>query len=50
MQMIMDSLVIFHGTTIPRGWERMYPNYVASGAALASENVYFTEHHAKRKV
>lgn len=25
----------------------MYPNYVASEAALASENVYFTEHHAK---
>lgn len=23
--------VIFHGCTIPRGWERMYPNYVASG-------------------
>ena len=41
--------VIFHGTTIPRGWERMYPNYVASEAALASENVYFTEHHAKKE-
>lgn len=39
--------VIFHGCTIPRGWEVMYPNYVASEAALASENVYFTEHHAK---
>ena len=21
--------VIFHGCTMPRGWERMYPNYVA---------------------
>lgn len=41
--------VIFHGATIPRGWERMYPNYVASEAALASENVYFTEHHAKQE-
>jgi len=39
--------VIFHGCTIPRGWEVMYPNYVASEAVLASENVYFTEHHAK---
>ncbi len=35
--------VIFHGCTIPRGWERMYPNYVASEAVLASENVYFNE-------
>ena len=41
--------VIFHGCTIPRGWERMYPNYVASEAALASENVFFTEHHARRE-
>ncbi len=39
--------VVFHGCTIPRGWERMYPNYVASEAALASENIMFSEHHAK---
>ena len=38
---------IFHGCTLPRGWERMYPNYVASEAVLASENVFFTEQHAK---
>ena len=24
--------VIFHGCTLPRGWERMYPNYVSSEA------------------
>lgn len=41
--------VIFHGCTLPRGWERMYPNYVSSEAALASENVYFTEHHARQE-
>ena len=41
--------VIFHGCTLPRGWERMYPNYVASEAALASENVYFTDYHAKKE-
>ena len=35
--------VVFHGCTIPRGWERMYPNYVASEAVLASENVFFNE-------
>ena len=33
--------VIFHGCTLPRGWERMYPNYVASEAVLASENLHF---------
>ena len=38
---------IFHGCTIPRGWEMMYPNYVASEAVLASENVFFSEGHAK---
>ncbi len=41
--------VIFHGCTLPRGWEKMYPNFVASEAVLASENVYFTEHHARRE-
>lgn len=35
--------VIFHGTTIPRGWERMYPNYVGSEAVLASENLVFSQ-------
>ena len=41
--------VIFHGCTIPRGWERMYPNYVASEALLASENVRFSDHHARQE-
>ena len=35
--------VIFHGCTLPRGWERMYPNFVASEAVLASENLFFGE-------
>ena len=35
--------VVFHGCTIPRGWEKIYPNYVASEAVLASENVFFNE-------
>lgn len=30
-------LVIFHGCTLPRGWERMYPNFASSEAVLASE-------------
>ena len=37
-------MVIFHGCTLPRGWERMYPNYVGSGAVLASENMVFNQH------
>ncbi|MBO4664323.1 MAG: glycoside hydrolase family 97 catalytic domain-containing protein [Bacteroidaceae bacterium] len=37
-------MVIFHGCTIPRGWERMYPNYVGSEAVLASENMFFGQH------
>ncbi len=37
--------VIFHGTTIPRGWERMYPNHVGSEAVLASENLIFDQHY-----
>ena len=34
-------LCIFHGCTLPRGWEKMYPNYAASEAVLASENLHF---------
>lgn len=37
-------MIIFHGCTLPRGWERMYPNYVGSEAVLASENLYFNQH------
>ena len=37
-------MVIFHGCTLPRGWERMYPNYAGSEAVLASENLVFNQH------
>ncbi len=37
-------MIIFHGCTLPRGWERMYPNYVGSEAVLASENLIFQQH------
>ena len=37
-------MCIFHGCTLPRGWERMYPNYVGSEAVLASENLKFSQH------
>ncbi|MDE6652911.1 MAG: glycoside hydrolase family 97 protein [Muribaculaceae bacterium] len=37
-------LVIFHGCTLPRGWDRMYPNFAAAEAVRASENLYFGQH------
>lgn len=42
-------VVIFHGSTLPRGWERMYPNFVGSEAVLASENLIFTQHANDRE-
>lgn len=42
-------MVIFHGCTIPRGWERMYPNYVGSEAVLASENMVFQQHFCDKE-
>ena len=36
-------LVIFHGCTLPRGWERMYPNFASSEAVSASENLHFSQ-------
>lgn len=38
-----DISVIFHGCTMPRGWERMYPNYISSEAVRASENLVFNQ-------
>lgn len=35
-------MIIFHGATLPRGWERMYPNYVGSEAVIASEMLIFS--------
>ncbi|WP_075559782.1 glycoside hydrolase family 97 protein [Parabacteroides timonensis] len=42
-------MIIFHGCTLPRGWERMYPNYVGSEAVLASENLIFDQYWADRE-
>ncbi|KEO73772.1 glycoside hydrolase family 97 protein [Anditalea andensis] len=36
-------MVIFHGATLPRGWERMYPNFVGSEAVIASEMLIFVQ-------
>lgn len=35
--------ITFHGCTLPRGWERMYPNFITSEAVLASENLVFNQ-------
>ena len=37
-------MMIFHGCTIPRGWERMFPNFVACEAARVSENLAFGQY------
>jgi hypothetical protein len=36
-------MIIFHGATLPRGWERMYPNFAGSEAVLASEMLIFSQ-------
>ncbi len=36
-------MIIFHGCTLPRGWERMYPNFVGGEAVLASEMLIFSQ-------
>ncbi|MFV8326170.1 glycoside hydrolase family 97 catalytic domain-containing protein [Flavobacterium sp. ZS1P14] len=38
----------FHGTTLPRGWERMYPNFMTGEAVLASENLVFQQSFSDR--
>lgn len=36
-------MIDFHGATLPRGWERMYPNYIGSEAVVASEMLIFSQ-------
>lgn len=37
-------MVIFHGCTLQRGWERMYPNFISCEAVRASENLSFGQY------
>ncbi len=39
----------FHGATLPRGWERMYPNHMTSEAVTASENLIFSQGFADQE-
>ena len=41
--------VIFHGCTLPRGWEYLFPSYVASEAVRASENLRFGQNECDRE-
>ena len=42
-------MCIFHGCTLPRGWEKMYPNYVGSEAVRASENLVFSQYECDQE-
>ena len=42
-------MIIFHGATLPRGWERMYPNFVGSEAVTASEMLIFSQDVRERE-
>lgn len=44
-----DLQVIFHGSTLPRGWERMYPNFIGNEAVLASENLHFGDDFCRQE-
>lgn len=37
-------MLVFHGCTLPRGWERMYPNFASAEAVRASENLSFGQY------
>lgn len=42
-------MVNFHGATLPRGWERMFPNHMTSEAVTASENLVFGQGFADKE-
>jgi alpha-glucosidase len=39
-------LVNFHGATLPRGWQRTYPNLLTTEAVAGMEMVTFSQYHA----
>jgi hypothetical protein len=43
-------LVNFHGCTLPRGWERTYPNLISSEAVRGAENYIFDKNYPERAV
>jgi hypothetical protein len=37
-----------HGCTLPRGWQRTYPNFVSAEAVLGTESYMYDEHYTER--
>lgn len=42
-------MLVFHGATLPRGWERLYPNFMSTEAGMASEMLIFSQDFADRE-
>jgi alpha-glucosidase len=43
-------MVNFHGCTLPRGWERTYPNLISMEAVRGAENYIFDKNYPSRAV
>jgi hypothetical protein len=46
---VYGLMLNFHGATLPRGWERLYPNHMTSEAVTASENLIFSQGFANNE-
>lgn len=42
-------LVNFHGATVPRGWQRTWPNLMTTEAVMGEEYVSFTQYNADKQ-
>jgi alpha-glucosidase len=41
-------VVNLHGCTIPRGWQRTWPNFLSCEAVLGSETYYYDSHYTEK--
>jgi hypothetical protein len=41
-------LVNIHGCTIPRGWQRTWPNFLSCEAVLGSESYFYESHYTEK--
>ena len=41
-------LVNFHGCTLPRGWQRTWPNFIAAEAVLGAESYMFDDRYPEK--
>lgn len=44
----LKLLVNFHGCTLPRGWQRTWPNFIAAEAVLGAESYMFDERYPEK--